>query len=318
MPGALRSLAGLLTRSSFQVQYSGVRSSFLAFVKELSINVLVVVFSGVTDKIKATERKINVARKPQPKGPTWTPEQTLRVLRQQLERLEQFKGKNHQEVSNEEDQWAQLTQAAVINGFGEHSHNLSNFYSARSAGIHNIMGVSEWQQQQNYNQRIAGYEALIRSSIAEVEVLLPEAQVRGAYDAGDEWAFYKDLKDILTTARVDIFIVDNYLNTEIFELYAAAVRPGVTFRLLADQLRGNLEAVAKKYAASHSVELRSGADVHDRHIFVDERCWTVGQSIKDAAKKKPTYMVELSASLVPTMRKIYEDLWSKALVAVKS
>jgi hypothetical protein len=30
------------------------------------------------------------------------------------------------------------------------------------------------------------------------------------------------------------------------------------------------------------------------------------------------YMVELSATLVPAMRKIYEDLWVKAAVVVKS
>jgi len=44
----------------------------------------------------------------------------------------------------------------------------------------------------------------------------------------------------------------------------------------------------------------------------------VGQSIKNAAKKKPTYMVELSAGLVSTMRQIYEDLWAKAAVVVKN
>lgn len=259
-----------------------------------------------------------MARKLAPKGPIWTPEQTLRVLKQQLEKLQPFKGKQYSEVSNQEEAWAQLTQAAVTNGFGENSHNLNNFYSARSAGIHNIMGVSDWQRQQNYVQRIAGYEALLQSSIAEIEVLLPEAEVRGAYDAGDEWAFYKDLKDTMRSAGADIFIVDNYLSTEIFELYAAAVRPGVAFRLLTDQLRGNLEAVAQKYAACYSVELRTGPDVHDRHIFVDDRCWAVGQSIKDAAKRKPTYMVELSTTLVPVMRKIYEDLWHKATIVVKS
>jgi len=147
---------------------------------------------------------------------------------------------------------------------------------------------------------------------------MPEAEVRGAYDAGDEYAFYKDLKDIMARANADIFIVDNYLNTEFFELYVATVQAGIAFRILTNQLKGNIEAVARKYAASHGIELRSGQDVHDRHIFIDHRCWTVGQSIKDAAKKKPTYMVELSASLVPTMRKIYEDLWAKAAVVVKS
>lgn len=256
--------------------------------------------------------------KVQPKGPDWSPEQSLRVLRQQLEKLQAFKGKNHREMDHEEDVWQQTTQAALTHGFGENSDNVGHFHSARWAGTHSMMGISNHQQQLNYNQRIERFEANLRSSIAELEISLPQPEVRGAYDAGDEWAFYKDLKDLMTAAKADIFIVDNYLNTEIFELYAAAVRPGVAFRLLTDQLKGNLEAVARKYAASHSVELRTGPDVHDRHIFIDDRCWAVGQSIKDAAKKKPTYMVELSAGLASTMRKIYEDFWGKAMVVVKS
>jgi hypothetical protein len=62
-------------------------------------------------------------------------------------------------------------------------------------------------------------------------------------------------------------------------------------------------------------ELRSGTDVHDRVIFADDRCWVVGQSIKDAAKKKPTYIVEHSGAA--TMRGIYEQIWASALGIVK-
>jgi hypothetical protein len=75
---------------------------------------------------------------------------------------------------------------------------------------------------------------------------------------------------------------------------------------------------AKLYATSHTLELRSSGEVHDRHIFVDQRGWMVGQSIKDAAKKKPTCMVEIGAGLVPSIRRIYEDAWTRATVKVKS
>jgi len=256
--------------------------------------------------------------KVQPRGPDWPPEQTLRLVRQQLEKLQGLKGRNHRDAEREEEVWAQTTQAALIRGFGEASHNVSNYYGARSAGVHNLMGISDHQRQLNYDERVAQYEATLLSSIAELEASIPEEQLRGAYDAGDEYAFYKDLKEILNRARSDIFVVDNYLNTDFFELYAVTVRPGVVFRLLTDQIRGNLDAVAKKYAASHSVELRTNVGVHDRHLFVEDRGWAVGQSIKDAAKKKPTYMVELSGALIPTVRKIYEDLWVKGTVVVKS
>ena len=84
--------------------------------------------------------------KVQPKGPDWPPEQTLRLLRQQLEKLREFKGRNYQEVENEEEVWTQTTQGALIRGFGEGSHNVNNYYGARSAGIHNMMGISHHQR----------------------------------------------------------------------------------------------------------------------------------------------------------------------------
>jgi hypothetical protein len=84
--------------------------------------------------------------KVQPKGPDWSPEQTLRVLRQQLEKLQVFKGKNHREMSNEEDVWKQMTQAALTHGFGEDSDNVGHFHSARWAGTHSMMGIPDYQQ----------------------------------------------------------------------------------------------------------------------------------------------------------------------------
>jgi hypothetical protein len=58
--------------------------------------------------------------------------------------------------------------------------------------------------------------------------------------------------------------------------------------------------------------------VHDRHVFVDGRGWMIGQSIKDAAKKKPTYMVEIGVAMLPAFQKIYEDVWTSAASVVKS
>jgi len=254
---------------------------------------------------------------PEPQGPDWPPERTLSVLRQQLAELQNLKGRHITEAGNEEELWAQITHATLIHGFGRESQNVSNYYGARSAGVHNIMGVSEHQRQVNFQKRIEKYEISVRSSIAELEAGLPEAAAKGAYEAGDEFAFYKDLKGILSTANKDVFIVDNYLNTEFFELYVEPVRQGVPFRILTDALRGNLLAVVNKYATRGNFELRSSLDVHDRHVFVDGRGWMIGQSIKDAAKKKPTYMVEIGAALIPAVQKIYEDIWARAETLVK-
>lgn len=236
---------------------------------------------------------------------------------QQLEKLQTLKGRNHRDANKDENLWTQITQGAMIHGFGEDSHNLSNFHSARWAGEHNLMGISDHQQQLNFQARIDQFEANIASSIAELEVILPQPAARGAYPAGDDFAFYKDLKDIIAAGTRDIFIVDNYLNSEFFELYVVPVGAGVFLRILTDEVRGNLLAVARKYATRGNFELKGSPDVHDRHVFVDGRGWMIGQSIKDAAKKKPTYMVEMGTGLVASLQKVYEDIWVGAAIVAK-
>jgi len=51
--------------------------------------------------------------------------------------------------------------------------------------------------------------------------------------------------------------------------------------------------------------------VHDRVLIIDARdCWVLGQSVKDAAMKKPTYLVPVDA--VSDMMRLYEDAWKQA------
>jgi hypothetical protein len=251
-----------------------------------------------------------MARASEPKGPDWSPERTLQMLRRQLSELREFKQHRKQEVSKEYDVWSQTTWAVFIHGFGQRSHNLTDFNFA-------AYGEKRNDGQEEFQRVTDRQETAILSSIKEPEMGLPEAELKGAYEAGDEFAFYKDLKGILSLASTNVFIVDNYLNTDFFELYVEPIGLPVFVRILTDEVRGNLMTVARKYSRRGKFELRSSNDLHDRHIFVDGRGWMVGQSIKDGAKKKPTYMVEIGAALVPTVQKIYEDLWNGSTVVVK-
>ena len=125
-----------------------------------------------------------------------------------------------------------------------------------------------------------------------------------------------DLKTIVGFATSDLFIIDNYLDTQLFDVYMENVAPSVAVRVLTSQVSDSLRAVAEKYSKRGNFELRSSKDVHDRVVFSDERCWVIGQSIKDAARKKPTYIVEHSGAA--TMKSIYEGIRASATVVVKS
>jgi len=69
--------------------------------------------------------------------------------------------------------------------------------------------------------------------------------------------------------------------------------------------------LAQKYVSGGNFALRNSNSIHDRVLFADNRVWVIGQSLKDAARKKPTYMVEHDE---PLMRGLYESIWQAAAV----
>jgi hypothetical protein len=252
---------------------------------------------------------------PPPKAADWPYEKTHAVLKKQLAALGSFQGRNLRDVEHDEDSWQNLTLNVLTHGFGEHSNNVNQFYTARSAGEHYIGHMTEGLIQSNFNKRIKSFEATLQSSIAELELMLPEHEIAGACQPGDEYTFYKDLKMIVGLASKELFVIDNFLDTQLFDVYMENVGSSVFVRVLTRQVPDPLKVVAEKFAQRGGFELKSSNGVHDRVVFADDRCWVIGQSIKDAATRKPTYIVEHAGA--GTMRGIYEALWAAATSIVK-
>ena len=248
--------------------------------------------------------------------PTMPPERSLRALMQQLDELQKLKNRNYEEADAEETEWVHLTQNIIEAAFGKPSTNLTKFYAASHAGSHYIGGMSPQLHQSNFESRIKEFEALLRALIRALQLQLPEEEIKGAYDPGDEYAFYRDLSSIVAGATKDIFIVDAYVDEKVFNLYVDKVPANATVRVLSNKIGANVETVAKMYAKSRPLELRSSADAHDRMIFIDQRGWVIGQSIKDAARKKPTYLVELNGLAVGALRDAHNRIWVAATVVV--
>jgi hypothetical protein len=98
-----------------------------------------------------------------------------------------------------------------------------------------------------------------------------------------------------------------------FDVYANAIPRSVSFRLLSANMPSAVLPLAQKYASGANFQFKTSSVIHDRVIFADNRVWMCGQSLKDAAKKKPTYLVEHDEQL---MRAVYEDIWGKAALAI--
>jgi len=239
------------------------------------------------------------------------------VLSKQLEALQGLKSQGYQEGQPKEQEWAQLTGNIINRAFASDSPNRSHFGHARSAGDYYITtdfgyrGEDHALNQRNYAARIQAYEGVLNSCLAELMLDLPEPEIQSVFEPGQEYELYRTVKTILGFATNEIFIVDPYINAEMFEVYADSIPRTVLFRLLSNSANVPPAALslAQKYAAGRNLQFRGSSSIHDRVLFADNRVWVCGQSLKDAAKKKPTYIVELDE---PTMRRIYEDVWGTA------
>lgn len=145
--------------------------------------------------------------------------------------------------------------------------------------------------------------------VAELALKIAGHEIKGAYAPGEEQTFFQDLRAIVHSARSEVFIVDNSLDATALTLFMHDLPAGLRVRIMTGQPDGNLLQVARRHAQRGNFELRSTREVQDGVIFVDGRSWVIGQSVRDAASGKPSYIVEFDAT---RMRPIYEVIWKKA------
>jgi hypothetical protein len=258
-----------------------------------------------------------VRRTPPPTPPDLSPERAYSALSMQLESLQALKGLRYSEGESREREWSQLTGKLIIRAFGSDSANRTHFSQALSAGEYYVRpfggGEDHSLNQRNYETRIQAYESVLNSCLAELRLDLPDPGVQGVFGPGQEYEFYRAVKTILGLATKEILVVDPYLSSELFDVYAGAIPRTVSFRLLSSSVPSDVMSLALKYASGGNFEFKSSNLIHDRVLFADNRVWLCGQSLKDAAKKKPTYIVEHDG---PLMRVVYEGIWAKAAPAI--
>ena len=155
----------------------------------------------------------------------------------------------------------------------------------------------------------------INRAIADLELQVPAAS-QASFGAGDVYDFFKALNGVIGSAEKSLFIVDPYLDPSVFDHYLVSRQQAVTVRLLSNRNAESLVPSSQTYAAQHGavLQLRKSSSIHDRLIFVDRYvCWLIGQSVKDAAKAKPTYLVQAPPDIVPEKLQNYESIWASAV-----
>jgi len=161
---------------------------------------------------------------------------------------------------------------------------------------------------------VATIFGVLSRAIADLELNVPDKE-QVAFAAGEVYDFFRELNKVIESAETSLFIVDPYLDHTVFDHYLNSRKPEVTVRLLLNKNADSVKAAADKYTAQHGdfLEVRKTTKIHDRVIFIDGYvCWVVGQSLKVAAKAKPTYLSPLSPDIVTEKLAGYEEIWSES------
>lgn len=155
----------------------------------------------------------------------------------------------------------------------------------------------------------------IQRAIATLESSGPP-DTQQVFGPGAVYDFFKALRGLVQSAKSELFVVDPYLNADIFDAYLTGIDAQVSVRLLASRYEADLRTASQRFIAQHQqqLEVRKSPSLHDRVIFIDGvQCWVLGASIKDAAKTKMTYIAPLSTDVAAVKLVYYNSQWNSAI-----
>ena len=160
---------------------------------------------------------------------------------------------------------------------------------------------------------IRSLQIIVNDAIEEVRLeleLYQDDQIGVIYEADESHRFKSDILQILQSAETEVFLVDPYFDAVTFSLLFEN-HANFKIRVLCSQYFEAVIRFAASFKLEHSrlAEVKKSKLIHDRVIFIDDECWLVGASIKDAGIK-PTYLMPISPALGLAKKQIYDDMWA--------
>jgi hypothetical protein len=121
-----------------------------------------------------------------------------------------------------------------------------------------------------------------------------------------------EVRDVLSTATTPVMVVDNYIGILTLDCVRVVSHP---LRILTgareEAIEKGFDRALKEFRAEgREIEVRRHPKLHDRYIILNDRCWLIGSSLKDAGKKMFS-MIE-AADTRETIIKDVEQKWQEA------
>lgn len=159
---------------------------------------------------------------------------------------------------------------------------------------------------------------ILYRAMGHCELYLPAGSGGSFVPVGNSFDAFAALTKVFDQAKIDIMIVDPYMDQAALVDFGLAVPEGVQLRLLADiaDHKATLKPAAEKWISQYgdsrplSIRLATAKSLHDRAIFIDQReAWTLTQSLKDFAKRAPAEIIRAD-SIAALKVDAYEQIWT--------
>jgi len=141
--------------------------------------------------------------------------------------------------------------------------------------------------------------------------------IRGeqVFPKGTQFEAFKSVTNILRTAKKEILVVDNYLDSSLLGMIEAIPsKPAVRLLIFkpSTDFKAAVAAFKKQHALSVEVRLHQ-KEVHDRAIVVDDKdFFALGASIKDLGDKLSLLNRVEDPANVTRLRAEFQTIWASA------
>jgi hypothetical protein len=159
--------------------------------------------------------------------------------------------------------------------------------------------------------------------LAKLELKVP-TEMQGAFiPAGGVFDGFAAVSRAMSPAKSHVFIVDPYSDDQTISGYVPLAPEGLPVYLLTDaasvkpSLKPAVEKWKAQYQAKRPLEVRvtPAKSLHDRLIITDNTTvFTVGQSLKDLAKRAPSSLVRMGGEPGDLKIQAHVALWQAATV----
>lgn len=139
-----------------------------------------------------------------------------------------------------------------------------------------------------------------------------------ALNEGNVFDYFNEIRKVVQSAKIDLFFVDPYIDSDFVERYLPHVTAGAKVRLLCKNKINALIPSIQLFSQQNqlSIEVRSDQNIHDRYVFVDKiEGYHSSASFKDGAKNAPAQLMTIT-DIFTNILSIYEQKWKTGTVHI--